>query len=211
MIVNYRTLDWKLIAGAAALTVIGIALIAAAHYYSTSEFRQTYYLRQALWFGISAVAVLVMVNIPPRLLEAGAYLFYGVALLLLAAVLVVGSARLGAQRWFVVGPISITPSDIAKLALLLALARFFAFTRGDPLSFKKLAASAFFVLIPVALILKQPDLGTSLVFFALLIGIWFWSGLSPAYLALLLSPVISLVASADTLAWGLYFALLLAL
>lgn len=211
MIVNYRTLDWKLIAGAAALTVIGIALIASAHYYSTSEFKQTYYLRQALWFGISAVAVIVMVNIPPRLLEAGAYLFYGIALFLLVAVLVVGSARLGAQRWFVVGPISITPSDIAKLALLLALARFFAFTRGDPLSFKKLAASAFLVLVPVALILKQPDLGTSLVFFALLIGIWFWSGLSPAYLALLLSPVISLVTSADTLAWGLYFALLLAL
>ena len=209
MVVNYRQLDWKLILGAVALTVIGIVLIYSAHHYSTSEYRQGYYLRQIIWFVLSVIVVAALVNVPPRFIDASAYLFYGLSVLALAAVLVVGSARLGAQRWFVIGPISVTPSDIAKLAILLALARFFAYSRGGSQSLKRYAASAVMTLIPVALILKQPDLGTSLVFIAILIGVWFWSGLAPGYLALILSPVVSLIASADPWAWGIYFALLL--
>ncbi|MBN4076123.1 rod shape-determining protein RodA [Gemmatimonas aurantiaca] len=210
-IINFRHLDWKLIAVALLLTLIGVVLIYSAHHYSASEFKQGYYLRQLVWLCVSLTVVSVLVNVPLRAFDAGAYLFYGVAIVLLALVFVIGSTRLGATRWFVLGPLSVSPSDIAKLALLLALARFFAYARGDALAPKKFVLSAFMVMAPVVLILKQPDLGTSLVFVALLIGIWFWSGLSLAYLGLIVSPALSLVASADTLAWALYFVALLAL
>ncbi|MFQ5607951.1 MAG: rod shape-determining protein RodA [Candidatus Zixiibacteriota bacterium] len=211
MAINYRTLDWKLPLAAALLTLIGIGLIYSAHYYSGSEMRQEFYERQAIWFSISLVLAAIVLHLPLRFFDAASYVLYGFALVLLIAVLVFGSTRLGATRWFNLGPLSLSPSDIAKLAMLLVLARFFAYTRGNPLTVRNLVASAALTLIPVALILKQPDLGTSLVFFALMIGAWFWSGLSPGFLALLLSPIVSLVASADTLAWALYIAALLGL
>lgn len=211
LFIEYRNLDWQLVFAALALTLIGILLIYSAHHYSPSEFKQGFYVKQIIWLAVSVCFVAALVNFPPRLFDAGAYLFYAVAVALLALLLVAGSTRLGATRWFALGPLSVSPSDIAKLAILLALARFFAYARGDALAPKKLVFSAIMVLVPVALILKQPDLGTSLVFIALLIGIWFWSGLSPAYLGLILSPAISLIASADTLAWALYFVALLGL
>ncbi len=211
MALNYRTVDWKLLLTAAILTAIGIGLVYSAHHFSGSEVRQGYYLKQAVWFGIALAVAVIVFHIPLRLFDAGAYVFYWVSILLLLSVLVFGSTRLGATRWFDLGPISVSPSDIAKLALMIALARFFSYTRGSPLSGRNLVASLVITLVPVALILKQPDLGTSLVFFALMIGAWLWSGLSPGFLALLLSPLVSLVASADTLAWALYFAALLGL
>lgn len=211
MAIQYRALDWKLLLAVAALTAIGIGLIYSAHHYSGSELRQGYYLKQIMWFAISLFTAAIVFHIPLKLFDAGSYVFYGFSILLLISVLVFGTTRLGATRWFDFGQFSVSPSDIAKLALMLALARFFSYTRGSPLSGRNLAASLIITLVPVALILKQPDLGTSLVFFALMIGAWMWSGLSPGYLALLLSPLVSLIASADTLAWALYFAALLGL
>jgi rod shape determining protein RodA len=64
-------------------------------------------------------------------------------------------------------------------------------------------------IVPIMLILKQPDLGTSLVFWVVLFALWFWSGLPPLYMALILSPVVSLIAASHWLAWVLYFVVLL--
>lgn len=211
MAINYRALDWKLLLTATLLTLIGVVLIYSAHHYSGSIARQGYYLKQLLWLGISVAMLVAILHIPLRVFDMGAYILYGVAILALIAVLFFGSTRLGATRWFALGPISVSPSDVAKLATLLALARFFSYTRGSPLAIRNLFGSLALTLLPVALILKQPDLGSSLVFFALLFGIWLWSGLSPAYLILVLSPLVSLIASANTLAWGIYFVALLGL
>ncbi|RME18819.1 MAG: hypothetical protein D6800_15075, partial [Candidatus Zixiibacteriota bacterium] len=181
MNINYRQLDWKLIAAVLALSLIGIILILSAQYYATSEFKQTYYQRQALWLLIALLAFTATLHLPLRLYDVSAYALYAVSIILLGLVLVVGSAKMGAMRWFSFGPINLAPSDIAKLALVLALARFFAYTRLPVTSKRRLGISALLTLIPVGLILKQPDLGTSLVFFVILFVLWFWSGLSPWY------------------------------
>lgn len=211
MSVSYYSLDWKLILTAFALTLVGVALIYSAQYYSGSEALRGFYLKQFLWFGVGVLVFIIVLQIPLRLFDVGAYLFYGVALVLLVAIFFVGSTRLGATRWFTLGSLNITPSDIAKLAMLLALARYFAYIRGNPVAPKNLIGSLALTIIPMALVLKQPDLGTSLVFIALLFGVWFWAGLSPGYLTLSLSPGISMIASANTLAWVLFFVALLAL
>ncbi len=211
MSVSYYSLDWKLILTAVALTLIGVALISSAQYYSGSEALRGYYLKQLLWFAISALVFAVVLHVPLRLFDASAYLLYGISLVLLIAIFFVGSTRLGATRWFSLGPINLSPSDIAKIAILLSLARYFAYIRGNPVAPKNLIGSLALTLIPMALVLKQPDLGTSLVFIALLIGLWFWAGLSPGFLALALSPGISMIASANIVAWVLFFVVLLAL
>lgn len=206
---NYKDLDWQLIGAALMLSIIGIILIMSAQYYADSEYVQHYYLRQAMWLGVALVVFALVIHIPLRFFDLTAYLIYGIAVTLLVLVLIVGSTRMGANRWFAFGPVSLAPSDIAKLALVFALARFFAYTKWPPTSKRRLATSALMMFIPVMLILKQPDLGTSLVFFVVLFILWFWSGLSVWYLLLILSPLASLVTASHWLAWALYFVVLL--
>ncbi|MDF1545861.1 MAG: rod shape-determining protein RodA, partial [bacterium] len=112
-------------------------------------------------------------------------------------------------RWFSFGPVNLAPSDIAKISLLLALSRFLAYTKLSIASKRRLAITAILTILPMALILKQPDLGTSLVFPVLLFVLWFWSGISPWYLILIVSPLISLVAASHWLAWAIYLVALI--
>lgn len=202
---NYSALDWKLIGAAIALTVIGILLIMSAQHYADSAFKQAYYQRQAIWFIIALAVFAAIIHVPIRLFDVGAYLMYGIALILLVLVLVVGTSRMGATRWFSFGPINLAPSDIAKVALLLALSRFLAYTRLPVTSIRRLSLSALLTAVPLALILNQPDLGTSLVFIVILFGFWFASGLSPWYLVLILTPLVSLVAASTVISWSIYF------
>ncbi len=207
---KYRDLDWKLITAVLLLSLIGVLLIMSAQYHADSAFKRTYFERQAIWLVVALVAFAVVIHLPMRLFDVSAYVIYFVALTMLALVLVIGSSKMGASRWFSFGPINLAPSDIAKLALVFALARFFAYSRLPMQSKRRLAISGILTLIPVMLILKQPDLGTSLVFFVILFGLWFWTGLSPWYILLILSPLVSMLAASNTIAWILYFVVLLA-
>lgn len=209
MILNYSFLDWKLIAAALLLSMIGILLIMSAQYSADTAFKQQYYLRQLIWLGIALLVFATVLHSPTRLFDVAAYLSYVVAIMLLVLVLVIGSPRMGAFRWFSFGLINFAPSDFAKVALLFTLSRFFAYTKLPATSKRRLALAAVLTLIPVALILRQPDMGTSLVFFVILFSLWFWSGLSPLYLFLMVSPLVSLVAASHWLAWSIYIVVLL--
>ena len=209
---NYGDLDWKLIAAVLALSLIGVLLIMSAQYHADSSYQRTFYARQLLWLLVAIVAFLVVIHLPLRLFDLGAYLLYGFSVLLLVLVLFVGSSRVaGAHRFFTFGPINLAPSDIAKIALVLALGRFLAYTKLSITSKRRLALSAMLAVVPIVLILRQPDLGTALVFFIILFALWFWSGLSPGYLFLIVSPLVSLVAASHWLSWAVYFAVLLVL
>jgi rod shape determining protein RodA len=206
---NYKELDWKLIGVVLLLSLIGIILILSAQYYAQTEYQRNYYQRQLIWLAVAIVVFLAIIHFPLQLYYFSAYLVYAVSIILLVLVLFFGVTRMGATRWFSIGPLHFTPSDIAKLALVLTLSRFFAYTKLPPTSKRRLALSALLTLIPVALILKQPDMGTSLVFFVILFALWFWSGLPPLYMILVVSPLISLVAAFHWLSWVIYLVLLL--
>ncbi len=206
---DYRELDWKLIGAALALTLIGVVVVFSAQYYSDSAFERTYYLRQLTWLLVAFGVFAVLIHLPLRVFDAGAYIVYGLSFFLLIAVLFGGSVRMGASRWFDLGPLSFSPSDLGKIGVLLALARFFSYTKLPAESKRRLAFSLMLAGIPALLVLKQPDLGSSLVFGVMLIALWFWSGLSIWYLLLILSPIASLIAASHWLSWALYFVVLL--
>ncbi|MBN1211281.1 MAG: rod shape-determining protein RodA [candidate division Zixibacteria bacterium] len=206
---DYRQLDWKLITATLALSLIGIILIMSAQYYADTDYQQHYYQRQIIWLLFALVVFTVVIHLPMRIFDVSAYLLFFITLVLLVLVLILGSSRGGASRWFSFGPINLAPSDIAKLTLVFALSRFFAYTKLPVISKRRLALSGLMTLIPVMLIIKQPDLGTSLVFFVILFALWFWSGMSPWYLLLILSPLISLVTASHWLSWAVYFVVLL--
>ncbi len=109
----------------------------------------------------------------PKTLERLAFFVYGLTLFLLILVLIVGDIRMGAQRWLVFGPLRLQPSEVMKVGLVLALARFFSrYQPEKELTFKDLIIPGLMAGIPAVLIIVQPDLGTGillLLIFALVI------------------------------------------
>jgi len=123
---------------------------------------QTLYKTQLVWFILGLVIGAVIIFIDSQVFEKVAYLSYGVSLILLFLVLVIGRVGGGAQRWLSLGPIHLQPSEFAKIALVFALAKFFADDKeGPPYTLRRLLIPGIFVLPLFALTIIQPDLGTA--------------------------------------------------
>ncbi|MGH7429997.1 MAG: rod shape-determining protein RodA, partial [Candidatus Methylomirabilaceae bacterium] len=156
--------DWRLAASATLLATLSVALM-----YSTngganaSLLRKPLYLRQATWGLLGLGAMIALSRMHYRMVARLAYLFYGVTLTALILVAFIGRSGLGAQRWLSLGPISFQPSEFMKLALILALARYFDDRKAEPHTPRILVLPVFLTLVPAAFILRQPDLGTALL------------------------------------------------
>ncbi len=128
--------------------------------------------KQALWIGLALVIGLIMMFFDTRFFETFAYPIYGFALFLLLAVLVLGTEVKGAQSWFVLGPVSFQPSEIAKFGTALALAKYLS-VYGSKFDSKKVKIiSLAIIFLPGVFILLQPDVGSVLVFTSLLIVLY---------------------------------------
>lgn len=145
------------------LTGIGlIASVSLVILYSSSGTKWSVVGNQASKFALAIVVMLIVAQIPPRLLRLIAPLLYGVGLLLLLAVMLVGDISLGAQRWLNLGFVRFQPSEIMKLAVPLFCA-WYVHDRPLPPSFLNVLVLALIIVIPVGLIAEQPDLGTALL------------------------------------------------
>ncbi len=188
-------LDVGLIVAMLGLIGFGLASIYSATFGQQSGPLAQNFVRQVYWVGIGLVAFLITLSLNPKFFEASAYVFYGIVLLLLVAVLLVGHSGGGATRWLSIGGFRVQPSEWAKLATILALARFLADHKDAVNDKKNLAIAAAIGAAPMLLIFKQPDLGTSLVFLAIVPIMMFWAGVSPLTLFLAFLPGITALAS----------------
>ena len=133
--------------------------------------------RQLLRFGVGVVALFVVALTDIRIWLRLAYPLYGVALALLIAVHLFGTVAMGAQRWLDLGPVNIQPSEVMKIALVLALARYF-----HGLSYEDVGRPHYLIVPmllafgPAALVLKQPDLGTAMMLLLGAASIFFLAG-----------------------------------
>ncbi len=171
----WRNLDWPLILAVLALTAIGLVVVYSASYsqlvaagLSPWHHVQT----QLVAFGLGLVAAIIIVSIDYRAWARWSKLIYIATMALLSGVLLIGQAVFGSQRWVRIGPLSLQPSELAKIALVLVLAK--AFEKEEHTqSLKGVAKALVMVLIPMALILKQPDLGTAAIFIGLFFTMWY--------------------------------------
>lgn len=167
---------------------MGILAIYSATYGNASS--HEYYMKQ-FYFSLIGFALMIGISfVPPQYLSKASYILYIISIGLLIAVLLFGKTIKGNKSWFYIGGFGIQPSEIAKFTTILCLANYLSSGSEEtrdinrPLEFIKAAA---IVLIPFALILKQPDTGTALVFLSFLVPIFFWVGLSPYFLVALIS------------------------
>ncbi len=158
--------------------MIGILLVYSAATGSRFSAISNHHLRQLMWLGLSVLAFAGASAIPFTIYDGlRAYVLWGVSVVLLVLVLVIGETSLGAQRWLNLGGIRFQPSELAKLATVLSLARYLAARRRDLMSVRNLLVPCAFAFVPPALVLEQPDLGTALSFPFILFAMLYWAGL----------------------------------
>jgi rod shape determining protein RodA len=203
-----------------ALLVIGLALFGVAMIYSAGVLdtpRQAIsglWQRQLLWLFIGLVmAVFIMWAVQLRWVEWAAWPFYLVTVGMLVAALFIGTGYGTGQatrRWIDLGPLLLQPAQFANLAAVLLLARVVGGWRAPPQSVFDLWAPIAIVLVPMALVVVQPDLGTSLVFVVLLLATLFWGGTPYGVLFMLVSPGIGLLLAFQPWLFSLYMVGLIA-
>lgn len=187
-----RQIDWILIFAVLALVTIGLLLVYSATSHPGSA-HEGFHWRQLTWFGIGAVCAYGVAAIHYRNYDTLAWVAYALSLVLLVAVFFVGVEVYGAKRWLRVGGFQFQPSEIAKLATIFVLARHLDQKRLDLSRAKHWIAPFFIVLVPMLLVMKEPDLATSLSFFVFAVAMMFWAGMPLSTLLLALSPVFSVV------------------
>jgi len=162
------------------LLVVLIGTIGVAMLYSVEGGAwDPYASRHVLRFGAGFVLMLAVAMFPPRFWMGLAYPAYLGALVLLVGVELIGVTAMGAQRWLEIGPVRMQPSEFMKIALVLALARYYHDLPEEKVSsLGGLILPAGMICAPMALIVMQPDLGTSLLLAATGAAIVFMAGLS---------------------------------
>jgi len=158
--VKLGEIDWLLAALLAAIAAIGALMLYSIAGGSWGPWAD----RHAILFTVCFLAMIALAVTDLRVWFALAYPVYAVGLLLLLAAAVVGHTRMGAQRWLDLGPIHIQPSEIIKIGLVMALARFYHSlpARSAGLSWWLLIPTAL-ILVPAAVVAHQPDLGTAIL------------------------------------------------
>jgi rod shape determining protein RodA len=158
----FNNLPWGMVGLVLAIALFGLAAVYSATY--TARGPSSLYYKQLLWICIG-VFVLFLTLIPDyHTIGRYAYILYALSVFLLVLVMAFGKTGMGAQRWLAIGPFAFQPSELAKLSVTLALARYFADdSKRDGYNIKDLVIPGVMVLVPLILVLKQPDLGTALM------------------------------------------------
>jgi rod shape determining protein RodA len=188
-----QVLDPVLLAVLSVLSLVGLVTL-----YSAASDHPGRFSEQLRNFALAAVMMVAVAGLPPRMLKRMAFPVYAIGLVLLVAVLVAGVSVKGAQRWLELGPVRIQPAEIMKLGVPLVLAWYFD-RREGAVGRMDFAVAALVVLVPVALIVRQPDLGTAMLVLAAGFFVIFFAGLPWAWLIGLVTGTLALLPVAWTL------------
>jgi rod shape determining protein RodA len=182
-------LDWWLLGTAIILALVGLASIfsAVSGTKEASDFRKQFVF---ILLGFIPTGLFGLSH--PRLWAKASSVVYAVNLFLLAAVLLVGKDINGAKRWINIAGLQFQPSEISKVLIVLTLAAFYA-TRQDRIkSFSTFGLGFLHVFIPVLMIMKEPQLGASLLVLSVWVALSLVAGVSPKYMAVVIGSLLVL-------------------
>jgi rod shape determining protein RodA len=169
-----QNVDWPLLGAAVGLVILSASTLASLH---VGRAGGSVAIRQLAWFGVGIVALVFMASIDYRRLVRAAPLFYVLGLGGLVAVFLLGRTVSGARRWLLVGPVSVQPSELFKLCFVLMAVWLLTSRWAQPIGKTVLMMVAPLAIVPAVLIVKQPDLGTALLLFPVLIALLVTAGI----------------------------------
>ena len=185
---TWRNLDLVLLASVLCLSGIGMLMV-----YSSTRQKQiaagldpkNFLKRQAVFVALGVGVMLLTLLVDYRALrDVAPVLWVGTILVLLVVLTPLGSSTRGSQAWFQVGPLNLQPSEIAKVVVIIVLAAYLSVHRGD-LETPQIVTAIGLAALPMVLIYIQPDLGTDMVFVAVLMGLLLVAGAKPRHIAAL--------------------------
>jgi len=167
---KYKGFDWLLTSSVFGIFLLGLLFLFSSTYPYTTD----YVLKQVVWFFAGLLIYVLIININYRKIVGVSYILYSLTILLLAAVLICGSRRFGAQRWLTIGSFNVQPSEFAKLFITLSLVQYFS-THKASYTLKNIFIPLLMTIAPFILIMLEPDLGTAIMFipiFFILLYVW---------------------------------------
>jgi rod shape determining protein RodA len=196
----WRAFDLQLVVYAALLVAIGLvmAYTNSVENGSTPLEAGTTFTRGLMWAGIAAIVFVLTTMFDYRWLKTLSWAAYALQLGLLVLTLAIGDGVGNSARWITLGPLTFQFSELAKILMIIVLANYLAGRSQRLDSIRTILGACVLVAPPLALVMLQPDLGTSLVFAAILIGMLWMSGASMKWLAAIAAAVIAMVPIAWT-------------
>ena len=179
--IDYKTLGLVLL-----LLFIGIVSIYSATYDAGAS---AFFNRQLVWAAVGILVMLSVMLVPFRMLQLFSYPLYAVSVLILTGVLLIGKTVANSKSWFGVGGFGLQPSEIVKVGTILALAAFLSQRHVSLHRLKDVLKTFAIVLLPVTLIILQPDMGTAIIYLGMLLLLLYWGGASRFLILTLLAPI----------------------
>ncbi|MEW5733707.1 MAG: rod shape-determining protein RodA [Thermodesulfobacteriota bacterium] len=159
-----QNFDWPLLIVVYLIALAGLFTIYSAVEPGARGAGQIFSVKQVIWFGVGTLAMIAAFSFPYQWLDRYVWLVYAACLALLAWVLVFGKVVSGSRRWIAMGPFTLQPSELAKLAVIVVMAHILSRTLDEKgLSFKDLLRPLVFLVPPFTLVVLEPDLGTSML------------------------------------------------
>ena len=190
-----RRLDWVLLAAVATLVGYGLWAVAGITRFDVPGEPDYFVVRQAVAIAIGGVGLVIALAVPPDVYRRHWRVVYGATIVLMVFVFAFAEAIRGSKRWIEIGPFQFQPSELGKLAFILALAGFVV-ERGSRLrEFRVVVAAMGLGVAPIALVFMQPDLGTAMVYAGALAAVLFVAGVRWLHLALLAGAALMVVLS----------------
>ncbi|MFI5251855.1 MAG: rod shape-determining protein RodA [Bacteroidota bacterium] len=174
------------------LLVMGALSVYSATYDAGAS---KYFYRQLVWMGIGIVLMLIVMMIPFRTLQLLSYPIYIFSLFGLVAVLIAGKTIAGSTSWFGVKGFGLQPSEVVKATTVLAMASYLSGPKVQLNKFYQIIRASSFAIVPIILILLEPDMGTAVIYVGMVIVILFWAGISTFFIITVTAPGIAALAA----------------
>lgn len=175
----FKDIHWPVVVAFAGLVTLSLLFVFSASLHDSGNYME----KHMMWVLIATATLFLVPFLGYRTFLSISYLLYVISMIFLVWVLLAGESRLGAQRWIMLGPIVLQPSEFAKLSTLLALANFLGSNPIWDREGKVLLTATGLTVLPVLLIMKQPDLGSSIIFIPILAVLLFLWGIRYRILA----------------------------
>lgn len=185
-------LDIKLALIAMALLIIGVISVYSAVYDARAS---DIFQKQLIWVALGVITLVFVWTMPFRILQLISYPAYFASIALLLGVLLLGKTVSGSTSWFNLGVFRLQPAEFAKITTAFALAQYLQRSDVSLQNFRHLLIAAGIVFLPVALIMIQPDFGTSLIYVGMFFPVLYWGGASRFTLLSAVAPVVAAVAA----------------
>ena len=174
----FKRMDLTLVGAVLAILVMSLVIIGSATHANEAGGGNFHFVqRQGIFAVFNLALVVFLMNFDYKMLQGYGNKLYIFNLVMLLAVMLIGHSALGAQRWIQLGPITLQPSEFSKIIMIVCLAGVLEERIGKLNTVSDLMPIALYVGVPFLLVLKQPDLGTSLVFMAIFFGMVFACGI----------------------------------